>query len=180
MPNLIVCSRCHSKNFHYAKKMCRSCYNKNLQGNKIQNKGLAFLESIKDTKIKECIIPPFALTNNGRWQITYKGKRKLASRVLCTWKHGRAPSKKHEAAHSCGKGHIGCINPNHLEWKTHKDNMRDRYVHKTMGHKLNEKLVRKIRKKCNTSKDSFRLIGEEFGVSAVTIYNIYHRITWNI
>lgn len=51
-------------------------------------------------------------------------------RVMCQLAHG-APPTKHEASHTCGRGHDGCVNPKHLEWKTPSDNQKDRRRHGT-------------------------------------------------
>lgn len=50
---------------------------------------------------------------------------------MCELAHGPAPSGKHQAAHNCGKGHEGCVNPRHLEWKTNKENSIDKIRHGT-------------------------------------------------
>jgi DNA-binding transcriptional regulator YiaG len=52
--------------------------------------------------------------------------------MMCELAHGPAPSEKHQAAHNCGKGHLGCVNPAHLEWKTNLENQLDRFEHGTM------------------------------------------------
>lgn len=45
--------------------------------------------------------------------------------------HGEPPSPEHEAAHSCGKGHLGCIHPHHVRWATPKENSADMVLHGT-------------------------------------------------
>lgn len=34
---------------------------------------------------------------------------------MCELVYGKPPMPKHQAAHNCGKGNLGCINPKHLE-----------------------------------------------------------------
>lgn len=46
-------------------------------------------------------------------------------RHMCKLKNGDPPTPDHEAAHSCGNGKHGCINPNHLRWATDAENMAD-------------------------------------------------------
>ena len=58
------------------------------------------------------------------------GKKRSVHRVICESVHGRPP-RKHEASHSCGKGHLGCVNPKHLSWKTSKQNGEDMINHGT-------------------------------------------------
>jgi len=31
-----------------------------------------------------------------------------------------------EASHTCEQGHLGCVNPKHLEWETHYENHQRR------------------------------------------------------
>jgi hypothetical protein len=71
----------------------------------------------------DCLIWPFDVRDKfgyGRTNGT------TASRAMCSLAHGPAPTNKHEAAHTCGQGHLGCVNPKHLHWATHKDNYKDR------------------------------------------------------
>lgn len=74
-----------------------------------------------------CLIWPFARDRKGYAKLQQGG----AYRVMCEVAHGRPPSPEHEAAHSCGLGHEGCVNPRHLRWATRKDNSADRLAHGT-------------------------------------------------
>lgn len=74
-----------------------------------------------------CLPWPFAKDRRvGRGLIGYKGVQYWAHRLMCILAHGEPPTPKHQAAHNCGKGHFGCVNPRHLEWKTNSQNQRDR------------------------------------------------------
>lgn len=79
----------------------------------------------------DCLPWPFSRTPNGYGCVTYNGRRRSASRVMCEVAHGPPPTPAHEAAHSCGKGHEACMNPGHLSWKTHSGNQMDRHDHGT-------------------------------------------------
>lgn len=79
---------------------------------------------------EDCLIWPFHrdpdkgygfLGHNG---ITYKAHRRM-----CELAHGPAPSSQHHAAHSCANGHLGCVHPGHLSWKTPEGNAEDRVNH---------------------------------------------------
>jgi hypothetical protein len=79
----------------------------------------------------ECLKWPFAFHRDGRGQVTIDGQTRQAHRVMCKLAHGEPPTPDHEAAHTCGKGHEGCVNPRHLAWKTHTDNLADTLEHGT-------------------------------------------------
>lgn len=88
---------------------------------------LLFLQSILKTSAVECIPWPFGRIANGYPNLngTY------AHRRICEMTHGPAPSGRHHAAHSCGNGHLACVNPNHISWKTPKENEADKLIHGT-------------------------------------------------
>jgi hypothetical protein len=81
----------------------------------------------------ECLFWPFGRNENGYGMISHEGRNWIASRLACQLVNGQPPTPDHEAAHSCGKGHLGCVNPHHVDWKTHIENMADALVHGTMG-----------------------------------------------
>lgn len=79
----------------------------------------------------DCLTGPFSRYNYGYAKFNMDGRRVLLSREVCRRVHGEPPTPLHQAAHSCGKGHLGCINPNHLSWKTRKENEADKLIHGT-------------------------------------------------
>jgi hypothetical protein len=52
---------------------------------------------------------------------------------MCQLVHGDPPTPAHQAAHSCGSGHLGCVNPKHLSWKTQSENQLDCREHGTQA-----------------------------------------------
>jgi hypothetical protein len=77
----------------------------------------------------DCLPWPFAKDGRvGRGQLGYLGKNYWAHRLMCILAHGKPPTPKHQAAHNCGKGHYGCVNPRHVGWKTNSQNQLDRAV----------------------------------------------------
>ena len=78
----------------------------------------------------ECLFWPFSRAD-GYGQFSHLGEIYRANRYMCELAHGKPPTPKHQAAHSCGQGDQGCINPNHLSWKTNGDNQLDRRSHGT-------------------------------------------------
>ena len=134
----------------------------------------------------DCIIWPFARNNSGR---AVFGKRRgairsaIVSRVVCSEVHGFPPEPEYEAAHTCGNGHLGCINPRHLEWKTSKDNKADQLEHGTRNSgerngkaKLTVSQVLEIRSFNGSLKQ--RLIAERFGIDPSAVSDIINRHRW--
>ncbi|MDX0227170.1 hypothetical protein RWA06_04625 [Sinorhizobium meliloti] len=79
----------------------------------------------------ECLEWPYGKNGHGYGLVLVDGKNKGAHRYLCEISHGLAPTAEHEAAHSCGNGHLGCVNPRHLSWKTPDGNAADKITHGT-------------------------------------------------
>lgn len=80
----------------------------------------------------ECLIWPFCRDGRvGRGRLGVGGIQYWAHRLMCELAHGKPPSPKHQARHSCGNGHLGCVNPKHLSWATNSENQSDRRQHGT-------------------------------------------------
>lgn len=116
----------------------------------------------------ECLIWPFTKTKGYPW-IWYKGKGEYATRVICEQIYGPAPTDKHQAAHSCGKGHLACVTKKHLRWATPLENSIDALNHGTRikgekqgSNKLTEKQVLEI----------FSLTGKEYAYITAKRYNV--------
>jgi hypothetical protein len=125
----------------------------------------------------ECLIWPFGRNETGRGVV----RRTSAPRAMCTEAHGAPPSNNHHAAHSCGNGHIGCVNPRHLRWATPAENERDKLVHGTLRRgeaintsKLSPNDVLAIRR----SALSGVALARQFGVTPAAISSIRTRKAW--
>lgn len=90
-----------------------------------------WLQEHKRYSSDECLIWPFHRMANGYGQASLGGKRMSASRAMCILVNGAPTDESLEAAHSCGKGNQGCVNPKHLRWATASENQRDRELHGT-------------------------------------------------
>lgn len=73
-----------------------------------------------------CLIWPFARLRDGYGTIGRDNTVVRVHRFMCELRNGPPPTDKHQAAHSCGRGDHGCVNPNHLSWKTPRENQLDR------------------------------------------------------
>ncbi len=82
----------------------------------------------------DCLEWPFYKDRkNGYGQLSVENKRVVASRYICAQAHGEPPNDGYyEAAHSCGNGHLSCVNPKHLRWATPKENSADKAKHGTL------------------------------------------------
>ena len=78
----------------------------------------------------ECIIWLFRCNNRGYAEIRIQEyETTLAHRIMCIIVNGPPPTSKHHAAHNCGDGTNGCVNPKHVGWKTSVDNAQDKFQH---------------------------------------------------
>lgn len=141
---------------------------------------------LEDTKIYEgddCVRWPFGTLPRGYGLIGVDGKMKPVHRIICEYVNGPQPTPLHEAAHSCGNGHLGCITPRHLSWKTHQENEKDKVTHGTIRRgetvpsaKLTATQVIKIRTVLGTM--SQQRIAHRFGVAQTTISLIKRGRIW--
>lgn len=144
---------------------------------------IKWLEAHKDYAGDGCLKWPFGVNETGRGVATINGVNATAPNIMCTLAHGPAPTPDHEAAHSCGKGHEGCVHPAHLRWATRAENRADMIVHGTIRrgelvntNKLSVSQVRQIRAVEGSMhrKDTAKM----FGVSYWTVWEIQTRRSW--
>lgn len=131
----------------------------------------------------DCVIWPFARKSNGYGTIPRNGRPSVASREMCRLAHGEPPTPAHEAAHSCGNGHLACVNPTHLSWKTHQENVADMLSHgtrmtgeKNAAAKLTASDVIEIRQLYASM--SCEEIASRFHVSGSNVWLIATRQSW--
>lgn len=145
---------------------------------------LAWLEAHVDYAGEECLTWPFA-TQKGYGVFRRDGENVGAHREMCERRNGPPPSPEHEAAHTCGKGHEGCIHPGHLVWKTRPENFADKVEHgtdnrgeKNWNAKLTSSGVVLIRQELARGVSCADL-GDRFGVTDGCIRRIGKRETWS-
>jgi hypothetical protein len=131
----------------------------------------------------DCLIWPFNRDRAGYGLLDLPHAKQGAARYMCIVAHGEPPSTSHHAAHSCGKGHEGCLNPRHLSWKTPGENQDDRVAHGTSNRgrrngscKLTEEQVRQIRSLKGSLSQS--KIAERFSVQRHAIHDIHTGKKW--
>lgn len=141
-------------------------------------------EAVASEWLDDCLTWPFCRTADGYASINYKGRRTLASMIVCQKAHGPRPSN-HEAAHSCGNGNLGCVNPKHLRWATPKENSADKLIHGTHNRgencgmaKLTGEAVSKIRSAL-TDGAAINDLAERYHVSPRTIRHIRDGDRWS-
>lgn len=94
----------------------------------------AFIAQVMATDTDECIIWPYGRHSHGYGvisRVSGEAHGGYAHRLVCELAHGKPPGGKRHAAHSCGKGHEGCVNWKHLHWATAKQNAADKVAHGT-------------------------------------------------
>lgn len=122
----------------------------------------------------ECLIWPF-------WRDKYGYG---SSRDMCQMAHGKPPTKNHQAAHSCGNGHKGCVHPGHLRWATRGENQTEMVEHgnsqrgeKNWNAKLTVEQVRAIRQEAPFAK-SYASVAGRFAVVRQTVSDIMRGKSW--
>jgi hypothetical protein len=129
-----------------------------------------------------CRVWPFYRLKGGYGKTTkINGVQYLSHRWICEKIKGPPPTKKHEAAHSCGRGTSGCVTPLHVSWKTAQANRLEKRNHGTAwrgGNKLTPIEIEKIRAIGRSVKQ--RDLAKMFGVSQGNISMILNKKAWTV
>lgn len=147
-------------------------------------KTMAFLLQASQSDQSDCIIWPYARsTPNGYGIIIIQGRRQYVHRLVCELKHG-VPSEPMDAAH--GPCHNrSCINPNHLSWKTRRDNILDRHRDGTMlfgetspKSKYTDQEILDLRESYKHKSVSQAQFARDHGIPRRTLRQILSEETW--
>ena len=155
-----------------------------LMGRTPEGEALRFYEDVVLTyEGEECLTWPYAKDQKGYAQLWFRGKVQYVPRLVCE-EHEQPPTPSHQAAHSCGKGHLGCVAKSHLSWKTCAENTDDRFKHGTVPRgddsswsKLTGRDVLEIRR---LSAEGIRqgTIAKQFNISRCTVSDVVRRKSW--
>lgn len=143
-----------------------------------KGRGLAFLKANVNYEGEDCLIWPQSKNHQGYGQLGYFGKVKKAHHIMCLLVHGPAPTPKHEAAHNCGKGHLGCVHPKHVEWKTPAENQADTIKHGTRPKRVARRLTIDQVEEIKASELSCVDLAARYPVSISTIFKIRRGEIW--
>lgn len=171
------------------KGMCRMHYRRNLRYGdplfrKIQRgEPMKWLHEHANYSGGDCLDWPLWRNLAGYGYVTVGRKNIAAATIMCEIVNGPKPTPAHESAHSCGRGHLGCVHPKHLRWATRAENMADKLLHGTAPRGENHPQtnlsvddIRKIRSLAGTHSQS--RIGEMFGISQQAVSKIINRNSW--
>ena len=114
---------------------------------------------------------------NGYPGVTIQQTGYKAHRIACIAQHGHAPTPHHHAAHLCNNP--TCINPDHLAWKTPKENARDRLVVEINDSGLSEGDVCDIFIRGRAQDLSFVELATEFAISIELVKLIVTGKKWS-
>lgn len=144
----------------------------------------AWIRSHASHEGDDCLAWPFTRNAGGYGTIWANGGHSTASRLMCIEANGVPPFPGAEAAHSCGRGRFGCVNPRHLSWKTRQQNNAEKASHdsakgeKNPQAKLTAAIVLDIRAAFDSRSMRPPEISEHFGVGLANVYSIVRRHTW--
>lgn len=145
-------------------------------------RNLQFLKDLIGHAGDDCVTWPFGRNEYGYGQVKFGDKIRKAHRVMCILAHGEPPEPRYNAAHSCGNGKHGCVNPRHLSWKTPSENTMDTVVAgrspKKKGEpraKLTAELAEEIRQRGSEGRWA---LAEEYGVGPETVRRILKGEIW--
>ncbi len=191
MAPIKVCSLDGCSKPHQARGWCRKHYHRwRSTGDPLKTKSTPWGEAkhyLQEIVIpyqgNDCLTWPYGRCQS-YGQTRVHGKTAFAHRVVCEAVYGPPPTPEHHAAHSCGKGSSGCVNPNHLRWATVVENHADKLEHGTHNRgerhplaKLTESNVHEIRSL--RGKATQVELGLRYGVARSIISRIQTGKRWS-
>lgn len=145
-----------------------------------KGEGLRFIKEL-DINSQKCILWPFGVTDKGYGSM-YIDKKHWGSHQYSLTMHFREAARDEICCHKPNICHNRlCINPNHLYWGSHKENIRDRWEDGTSSrgeNSGNSKLTEKDVLKIKPDPRKYSEIAHDYGVSYNAISNIKNERTW--
>jgi len=126
----------------------------------------------------DCLIWPFARLPNGYGRANIRGVGALAHRHMCALVNGAPAHQKMQAAHTCGMGHLGCVNPKHLRWATARENHADKYSHGTANNGANNGTAKLSWQQADEIRKAEGVVmatelAKHYGIAGSTVYRIW-------
>lgn len=139
-----------------------------------------WLDGHVDYADDDCLRWPFGTEREGYCSYGKTG----AHREMCRRAHGEPPTSAHEAAHSCGRGRAGCVNPRHLRWATSAENQADKIRHGTAlrgerNHRAQLTAAEALQVFGLKGSAPPTLVGKRFSVSRHVVSSIWRGDSWS-
>lgn len=169
--------------------MCKAHYSRHWRAGSIKpsrnlpGSGPAFIAAhVADVDLGECLIWPFHRHKKNGYGSAKRDGRTIGAHVLmCIEAHGPAPFLGAEVAHNCGRGHLGCVHPQHVRWSTRGENFADKLHHGTDNrgerHYATDLTAEQVMA-ILCDKRPAEKVAQDHGTTAHTVYNIRHGISW--
>lgn len=158
-------------------------YGDPLAGRTPNGEPLAFLEEVLTRPAtSSCIEWPYSRDRRGYGHLRLNGRLTRATRIICDRVFGNPPHPTCHAAHLCGRS--TCVNPQHLQWATSKENNAHKIIHGTIARgerhglsKLTSLDVLEIRESLSRGANP-NDICLRFGIGRSQVLRIQKRESW--
>lgn len=142
-----------------------------------------FEEVVLSCESDDCLTWPYSKSQKGYGKMWASCRVVYVHRLACEVVNGAPPTSKHQAAHSCGNGHLGCVNPKHLRWATRAENWADMLIHETHNRgvrnrktKITHAQARQVLALKGTMSQP--KIAEKVGITHAIVSHILHGHSW--
>lgn len=130
----------------------------------------------------DCVTWPYSCDRYGYGQVRVNGNPGRAHRLVLSIITGKPYDYPLMVRHTCGNGHLGCVNPLHLEWGTAKDNAQDRLRDGTVefGEDNNSAALTNAQAIAIAQDSrSYAIIAKDYGIGKSTVARIKTGQAWS-